>query len=104
MAQVGSWEWDPQTDSVLWSAELYRLLGVREGEVRATLAGAVELVVHPDDRADLAGAIERVRREGGSYVQEHRIVRPDGTVRWCQSRGSALVDAEGRIVKVFGTA
>jgi PAS domain S-box-containing protein len=103
MAQVGSWEWDPRTDTVLWSDELYRLLGVNRERVRTTLADVFELV-HPDDRAELSAALERVTRDGGSYAQEHRIIRPDGVARWCHSRGSVLVDAEGRTLKVFGTA
>ena len=27
LAQIGSWQWDPSSDAVTWSAELYRLVG-----------------------------------------------------------------------------
>jgi PAS domain S-box-containing protein len=102
LARLGIWEWDLRTDTVAWSDELYRLYGVEPGHLRATLEGTLELV-HPDDRALLKETIDRARRDQVPYVCEHRIVRPEGTVRTFQSRGTVVVDDGGRPVKLLGT-
>jgi PAS domain S-box-containing protein len=102
LARLGSWEWDLRSDTVAWSAELYRLCGVAPEHLRATLEGALELV-HPDDRAFVREVIARARRDGVPYVCEHRIVRPDGAVRSFQSRGTVVVDDVGQPVKLVGT-
>jgi len=103
IAQIGSWEWDIPSDTVTWSDELYRLLGVDPATLRATFAGVLELV-HPNDRDFLKATIERAHREGVPYVCVHRIVRrSDGAVRTWQSRGSLVVDEQGQPVKVTGT-
>lgn len=55
--------------------------------------------VHPDDRA----ATQERTRSGlllGSFDFEYRIVRPDHSVRWIESRGFPVRDAAGRIVRV----
>src|SRR5712692_928164 len=102
LARLGSWEWDLRSDTVAWSAELYRLCGVAPDHLRATLEGALELV-HPDDRAFVREVIARAWRDGVPYVCEHRIVRPDGAVRSFQSRGTVVVDDLGQPVKLVGT-
>lgn len=102
LARLGSWEWDIRTGSVFWSEEVYHLHGVKPAEFRITYENVLELV-HPDDRASVRETVDRAYREGGSYVCEHRVVRPDGATRWWQSRGTALTDSYGKPVKLFGT-
>ena len=40
----------------------------------------------------------------GKYEFEYRIVRPDGSIRWIESRGYPVRDAAGTIVRIAGVA
>ena len=40
LAGVGSWQWEPRTDTVIWSKELYHLMGIDPTLTRALLQGA----------------------------------------------------------------
>jgi PAS domain S-box-containing protein len=102
LAHLGSWEWDVPTGVMLWSKEVYHLHGVDPAGFRVSYENALELV-HPDDRAIVKETVGRACRDGGSYVCEHRVVRPDGSIRWWQSRGTALRDSNGHPLKLFGT-
>jgi PAS domain S-box-containing protein len=102
LARLGSWEWDLRTDTMTWSDELFRLYGVERDRRRATLDATLELV-HPDDRALVKTVIDGARRDRAPFECAHRIVRPDGAVRSFQSRGAAVVDGLGRVVKLVGT-
>jgi PAS domain S-box-containing protein len=102
LARLGSWEWDIQTGTMLWSEELYRLHGVNPAEFQITYENVLDLV-HPDDRAFVRETVGRAYREGGSYVCEHRVMRPDGSIRSWESRGTALTDPRGTPLKLFGT-
>ena len=102
LARLGSWEWDITTDTMSWSDEVYRLHGVNPDEFHISYANVLELV-HPDDRAAVMATVERAHRDGGSYVCHHRVVRPDGEIRWWESRGTALTDSRGKALKLFGT-
>ena len=39
---------------------------------------------------------------GSPYAEEFRIIRPDGSYRWCLSRGQAFRDLKGRPVRMSG--
>jgi signal transduction histidine kinase/ActR/RegA family two-component response regulator len=62
-------------------------------------------LIHPDDlpalRAETAAAL---RGEGADHSLEHRVVRPDGTVRWVHSRGLVLRDRDGAPTALVGIA
>jgi PAS domain S-box-containing protein len=57
--------------------------------------------LHPDDRA---GLLERWSEaaEGQPWSEEYRIVKPDGEVRWLESRGRAAHDDTGKVVRIYG--
>jgi len=60
-------------------------------------------VVHPDDLPLILDAMQQCRRDG--FVElAHRIILPDGQVRWVQRRAWVNFDAEGRPVRVIDTA
>ncbi len=59
--------------------------------------------IHPADRGRAAAANLRTR-ETGSYSEEFRIIRPDGSVRWIWDRGVPIRDAAGHITRMVGIA
>lgn len=101
VAGSGSFEWDPATDEVRWSAGMYRIFGLRRDEFDGTFHGYLRLV-HPDDRASRFGNIERLLAEGDAFTAEHRIRRGDGRVRWLSSRISVERDTNGDARRVIG--
>lgn len=103
LAHLGSWEWDIPSNTVTWSDELYRIYGLQPQEFEATYKGFLDRI-HPDDLELVKGEVERAYREGTSFSFEHRIVQPDGTVRWLVGRGATAVNKAGAPVKMFGTA
>ena len=86
--EMGTWTWDPTTGHTTWSPELERLAGLAEGTFRGTLRALVERI-HPDDREAAMQAIAEGEARG-EIVTEYRLVRPDGEVRWVESRGRPL--------------
>jgi PAS domain S-box-containing protein len=60
-------------------------------------------MLHPDDRERVLKAWHESVANGTPYEQEERHRRADGTYRWFLARGVPLRDAEGRIVRWYGT-
>ena len=58
---------------------------------------------HPDDRQRAWDAWQRATQEDAPYSLECRLRRADGAYRWWLVRGAPLRDADGEIVKWFGT-
>ncbi|MGX7704031.1 PAS domain-containing protein [Methylobacterium sp. Gmos1] len=96
---TGAWRWDFVTGRQVWSAGLYRLLGLPEGEP-ASYERLIGLV-HPADRDGLedSGQIVQAGILGSHTV---RLIRPDGTTRTVVSRGEVFFSPEGRPVAATG--
>jgi PAS domain S-box-containing protein len=103
LAHVGSWEWDIAADRMAWSDELCRIWGVDRSQFKWTYAAVRELI-HPDDRQTFDEVVERTIHTRVPYVFEHRIVRPDRTVRILQSRGDVIVGATEHPIRMLGTS
>jgi PAS domain S-box-containing protein len=57
--------------------------------------------IHPDDLALTIAALTRSIQTGEPYEVEHRLRRADGVYRWFHTRGLALRDKEGRILRWY---
>jgi PAS domain S-box-containing protein len=86
-ASLGMWTWDIAGDSVWATTQARSLLGFSATEPLslARVLGAA----HAEDR----GTVERAIREAGAgnteLDLEHRVVDPDGGIRWVTLRGHA---------------
>ena len=81
MARLGSWEISGPKRQMLWSDELYRILGAEPRPGRMTLDDFVE-AVHPADRQKVRNML-RLSSEAGSVLElEHRLRLRDGSERW----------------------
>ena len=103
LARLGSWQWDPTTDTVTWSEELYRLAG-RDPNLPVLSYKDHPKLYTAESWERLRHAVEETLRTGTPYELDLEMVRPDGTTLWLVARGEAQQDATGRIVQLRGTA
>lgn len=102
IAGLGHWTLELATQRVHGSREFFRLVGLRARDDGIDLDELLS-VVHPDDR-DRIGALHTHRRTGdGDGEAFHRIVLPDGGVRWVHERAHAERDDDGKPVRLVGT-
>jgi PAS domain S-box-containing protein len=92
-AAVGTWRLDLKTEFFLADASLNRLVGKEERETVHRFSDALR-VIHPEDRARVARALDESITTRCPYESEHRVVRADGEIRWVRSRGRVLYDPE----------
>ena len=109
IASLGSWEIenpslaeDGRGEVYRWSAEVYRIFGVdrdRFTPSRETFFACL----HPDDRSRVLRVIADALKAGREYEVEHRIVRPDGEVRYVREHAELERGGDGRVVRMIGT-
>ena len=93
LAQTGSWDWNLETDELLWSDNMFRLLGLRPGEVTPTPA-YVAGRIHPEDRERVERELDSARQCGALPDVSYRISWPDGTVHVLRSLSDAVVEGD----------
>ena len=101
-AQIGTWEWRLDTQQVAWSPEADAIFGLTPGAFDRTFEGFLKRV-HPDDRPGLEAAIHTAVAGRQPYQMEHRILLPDGAIRWVSCRGRAITDEHGDVCGMAGT-
>jgi signal transduction histidine kinase len=102
LAQTGSWQWDPGTDAVTWSAELYCLAGY-DPKLPPPSFKDHEQLFTPESWDRLKQSVERTLRTGVPYELDLEAIRSDGTRIWLTSRGEAVVDGSGHPLYLRGT-
>jgi PAS domain S-box-containing protein len=98
LARVGSWEWNPGTGQIRWSAETYRMLGVPPDTTPS--AEASLSLVHPDDQAKVKRAFKAAVR-GEPIDLEVRFQLPNSQLIG-HARGELSTSARDER-KFFGT-
>ncbi len=98
--QIGTYEWRPEVDQVIWSAELMRIYGVQQAPRSENEFGAL---IHPEDRLRVeAETASYLSSDLASYSHSFRILRPDGSVRVILDRAAIDRDDAGRVVLMRG--
>ena len=95
LSLTGSFGWKVSTGELFWSKETFCILGYD-----STTKPTLELVldrVHPEDLALVQQTIDRASREGANVDFEHRLLFPDGAVRYVHVRAHAVSDSSGAL-------
>ena len=102
IAQLGTFKLQWDTGAMQWSPHVYTILGLAPDSFVYSF-GRYRAMVHPDDRESYDRLHEDLLDGKGIRSAEHRIIRPDGNVRWLRVEGRVLFDAEGLPYASFGT-
>jgi PAS domain S-box-containing protein len=103
-SERSTWSWNVATGEVTWSEGIEQaLFGLPKGGFGGTFEAYLALV-HPDDRSYFQALIARTLEGEDEYVMSHRVVWPDGSIRWIDGRGRLTRDREGRPLVLTGIA
>ncbi len=101
--QLGSWRWIPGTEVVVWSEELYRIVGLDPARLVHTFAEHAQFFA-PASWDRLKKAVEAAQWNPGNPPDiDLELLRPDGTRRWVLGRCEVDRDAQGRPIACHGT-
>jgi PAS domain-containing protein len=103
IAQLGSWEWEIESDRVIWSPELYAIYDL---DPESAIEGYEAFLdrVHPEDRHQVDQAIRDAYVARASFAFEHRTRPVHGETRVLRARGRIVCDDDGLPRRMVGTA
>ncbi len=99
---LGWWNYDPEREEMLtFSPAACRIFGLIPAEFDGKLE-TLSSLVYPDDLPRINEAYSAALEGGPPYQAEHRIVRPDGELRWVLMAGVVLRDDTGGPRRMLG--
>lgn len=102
IAKIGSWEYNYETQRKSWSEELFKILDF-DGDRPIPSCQEILDRVHPKDRLLVINALRKGHREGKPWQFNYRLLLPDGTVKYLETRGEPTLDQQGKVLKVLET-
>jgi len=103
LSHTGSGAWRvPEGDALYLSDEWYRIYGFDPKQGLSAWNDRLARM-HPEDRAKVAEAKDRAIREKSDYEVDHRILLPDGTIKYTQNVGHPVLNATGDVVQFVCT-
>lgn len=103
LAQVGSWELDLSSQRLVWSEALYQLFEFDHATVEPDYDLFLDRV-HPEDRATLDNTYRKSVEDRQPYEIEHRLLMPDGRVKFVRECGETFYAPDGIPLRSIGTA
>jgi PAS domain S-box-containing protein len=101
LSHTGTWAFD-ETTTLYWSDESYRIWGFDPLHGPPSREAMWERV-HPDDRDRVRQGARQARRQRRDYAVEHRILLPDGTVRYIEATARFVSSTDFERFEVVGT-
>ena len=100
-ANIGTWDWNIETGDLYWSDRIWPLFGYKKAVTETTYENFLG-AVHEDDRQYVIDSVSNCVEKGEDYNIEHRVVWPDGTVRWMHESGDVTRDENGKALHMLG--
>ena len=103
IGRIGSWFWNPATDEITCSSQIFRILGIEPTSSGRMTRTALAAAFHPEDAMLAATARERALADRRPFVVEQRVLHAGGGIRQTVTRGEVVSDADGTVTGMRGT-
>lgn len=102
IAKIGSWEWFPETNQVIWSDQLFEIFGMGREEHTGSVKDIFQFI-HPDDLERVKTTITKAAASKKAIPIEYRIITKQGQLKHIRGEGGQVLDEDSKLVKFFGT-
>lgn len=100
-AKMGVWDWDLDTDTILWDEAMYRLYGVVRDECESSYA-LWRSRVHPDDITEVDPLVVRAIEDDVDFDCSFRVLLPEGGYRYLKAWAKVHRDVDGKPRRMVG--
>lgn len=102
IAKIGSWELDLSSNSLTWSDEIFHILELPPQSIDPTYEFFLDKV-HPEDKVMFERAYKDSIEQQTKYEVNHRLLMPDGRVKWMREMGEHEYAPNGEPIRSNGT-
>jgi PAS domain S-box-containing protein len=101
IANIGNWELNHVSSRLSWSEGIFEMFEIDAGKFEATYEAFLD-AIHPADRERVNMAYSESLKNKTSYEITHRLLMPDGRIKWVNEICRTDYDVQGNPVRSFG--
>jgi len=103
LARIGSWTWDINSGKMIWSDQIYCILGLDISTDEGNYALFLN-TIHLSERKKVKDIHKKTITDKVSFFNvEHRIIKPDGSQLYVCQQGETGLDSKGQVQSITGT-
>lgn len=102
IGKIGSWDFDVSANTLYWSDEIYTIFEIDQHSFTPSYDSFFQ-AVHPQDRELVDNAYKTSIEKRLPYSIEHRLLMPDGRVKFVKEQCETRYDADGKATRSVGT-
>lgn len=102
IAKLGYWNLYLDKNTLEWSEEVYNIWGVDKNNFQVSYESFIK-TMHPDDYEIFSVAQAKAFSGDGELDFVHRIILPDGNIKWVHELGKIVYDHLGKPLSLKGT-
>ncbi|MDX2127759.1 MAG: PAS domain S-box protein [Chloroherpetonaceae bacterium] len=99
IAQIGSWRYNPKTNDLEWSSQVYRLYEVPFTDGKLSPNEMFNLVIEPNDVETIVRSSIEMKK---SFQLRKKIVTSRGNQKWLEVFGSPILNEKGELISYNG--
>jgi PAS domain S-box-containing protein len=101
LTRIGGWEYDVETERVVWTEEMYNIHELPPDSDNDLMSAGLQCYP-PEDRAKVETALGRAVERGEPYDLELRFITAKDNHRWIRTTAKAM-SRDGRVTRVVGS-
>lgn len=102
IAKLGYWRREIATGKISWTDEIYKIWGRNKNDFEVNY-DAILASIHPTDLERFEKAQQRSLEFDEALDIDHRILLPNGSIKWVHEQGRIVKDKEGNAIFFEGT-
>lgn len=102
IAHLGNWNLNLQDNTLYWSDEIFRIFEINPQQFGASYEAFLQ-AIHPDDRDLVNAAYTQHLHDHQPYKICHRLLLPDGRIKYVQEQCETLYADDGTPILSQGT-
>lgn len=101
IANLGSWQWERESNQLIWSETLCDIYKLKPSEAEDSTLESYLSYFHHADKRRVRDIIFSSIEEAKNFSFEARIVRSDGSLREISSHGKVITNTENVLTKII---
>ena len=98
--RLGMWVWE-SSNVRMWASEKWKSIYGYSPQEDVHFDAMIRRI-HPDDRAEIERTIATALKEKNAFDVQHRLILPNGSVRWISSTGRVELAGKNGCVRLLG--
>jgi len=102
IAHMGYWDLDFKNNKLFWSDEIYNIFNIKAKSMEPSYELFLDLI-HPGDKQMVKNAFENAVKNKTFYHIIHRLLMPNGSIKWVEENGETTYNEKGEPLSTMGT-